>query len=206
MSSAHHPKTDGMSECTNKTVIQCICYAVEQDQKGWVQALPKIHFNIMNTVNASTSFSPFHLHFGKSACILPPITPPTEPLEGPDAAAHSLVSHMATIECEAQDALLKTKVLQASTANSHRDLVFPFRVGEQVLLSTFHRRKEYKLEGNHHAAKFMPHYNGPYHVIATDEAHSTVTLDLPNNPLMFPVFHISEVKPFKENDNLLFPN
>jgi hypothetical protein len=48
MSSAHHPKLDGSSKHTNKTVIQCIRFAVEWDQRGWVHALPKICFNIMN--------------------------------------------------------------------------------------------------------------------------------------------------------------
>ena len=38
MSSAYHPETDGSSERTNKTVIQCIHFAVERDQKGWVRA------------------------------------------------------------------------------------------------------------------------------------------------------------------------
>jgi hypothetical protein len=38
MSSTYHPETDGMSERTNKTIIQCIRYAIERDQKGWVCA------------------------------------------------------------------------------------------------------------------------------------------------------------------------
>lgn len=36
--------------------------------------------------------------------------------------------------------------------------------------------------------------------------HSTVTLDLPNSPDVFPVFHTSEVMPFIENDEKLFPS
>ncbi|KAH8994977.1 hypothetical protein EDB92DRAFT_1848569 [Lactarius akahatsu] len=35
--------------------------------------------------------------------------------------------------------------------------------------------------------------------------HSTVTLHMPNAPDLFPVFHMSEVHPFKENDDRLFP-
>lgn len=33
-----------------------------------------------------------------------------------------------------------------------------------------------------------------------------VTLNLPNLPNIFPVFHTSEVRPFTENDNHLFPS
>jgi hypothetical protein len=75
MSSSYHPQTDGASERTNKTVIQCIRFAVERDQKGWANALPKVRFNIMNTTNASTGYTPFQLHFGKSPRILPPLMP-----------------------------------------------------------------------------------------------------------------------------------
>jgi len=39
-STAYHPQTDGSSEHTNKTVIQVLRYHVEQNQWGWVRALP----------------------------------------------------------------------------------------------------------------------------------------------------------------------
>ena len=51
----------------------------------------------------------------------------------------------------------------------------------------------------------MPRFDGPYVITATDKKHSTVTLDLPNKRSYFPVFHTSEVKTFKENDDTLFP-
>lgn len=54
MSSSYHPETDGSSERTNKTLNQCICYHVERNQKGWVQALPQVRFNIMNTLNVTS--------------------------------------------------------------------------------------------------------------------------------------------------------
>ena len=51
----------------------------------------------------------------------------------------------------------------------------------------------------------MPRFDGPYLITATNEKHSTVTLHLPDSPHAFPVFHTSEVLPFNENDNKLFP-
>lgn len=35
MSSAYHPQTDGISEVTNKTMIQSLRFHVERNQKGW---------------------------------------------------------------------------------------------------------------------------------------------------------------------------
>ena len=52
----------------------------------------------------------------------------------------------------------------------------------------------------------MPRFDGPFLIKQTDEKHSMVTLNLPNLPNLFPVFHTSEVKPFTENNDSLFPS
>jgi hypothetical protein len=52
----------------------------------------------------------------------------------------------------------------------------------------------------------MPRYDGPFTIKNTDEQHSTVTLDLPNSPNFFPIFHTSEVRPFLENNDSIFPS
>jgi transposase InsO family protein len=204
MSTAYHPQTDGASERTNKTVIQCIRFAVERDQRGWAATLPKVRFDIMNTINASTGYSPFQMRFGKSPRLLPPLIPNNETAED-EPNARALIERMTHIERNAQDNLLTAKVKQAFHANKERTLTFPFRVGDRVVLTTLHRRREYKSGDHPRAAKFMPRYDGPYAITATDEAHSTVTLDIPHKPNLFPVFHTSEVHPFKENDDDLFP-
>ena len=204
MSSAYHPQSDGSSERTNKTVIQCIRFAVEWDQRGWVQALPKVRFDIMNTLNASTGFTPFQLHFGRSACMLPPIVPPIEG-EHEEISAQEIIANMRPTQLEAQDNLLEAKISQAFQANKSQSLTFPFKVGDQVILSTANRRREYKSGNEHRVAKFMPRFDGPYSVTTTDERHSTVTLKLPDHSGHFPIFHTSEVKPFRENNNTHFP-
>jgi len=51
LSMVYHPETDGTSEQTNKTVNQALWYHIEWNQLGWVQALPCVHFDMMNTVN-----------------------------------------------------------------------------------------------------------------------------------------------------------
>jgi Integrase zinc binding domain len=42
MSSTYHPKTDGSSERSNKTINQLLQYHVQRNQKGWVCVLPRI--------------------------------------------------------------------------------------------------------------------------------------------------------------------
>jgi hypothetical protein len=52
----------------------------------------------------------------------------------------------------------------------------------------------------------MPRFDGPFKIIATDEAMSTIKLKLPPNSKTHLVFHTSLVLPFKENDPNLFPS
>ena len=205
LSTSYHPETDGSSERTNKTVIQCIRFAVECDQLGWVKALPKIRFDIMNTVNRSTGFTPFQLRFGRSPRLLPPLFPSniTTPT---DKLAHDLIQTMQINISEAQDNLITAKVSQAFQANKSRSLDFPFKTGDRVVLSTLHWRQEFKANDSNRVAKFMPRFDGPFKIKSTNEKHSTVTLDLPNLPNIFPVFHTSEIRHFAENDNTLFPS
>ena len=64
MSMAYHPQMDGPSEWSNKTIIQCIRFYIDHQQKGWSKVLHKICFDIMNLVNASTDYAPFMLKPG----------------------------------------------------------------------------------------------------------------------------------------------
>jgi len=69
---AYHPESDGTSEWSNKMINQCLQYHVKHNQMGWQWALPRIHFDIMNTINASTGLSPFKLCMGQSLHVIPP--------------------------------------------------------------------------------------------------------------------------------------
>ena len=74
------------------------------------------------------------------------------------------------------------------------------------MLSTLHRRQEFKRKGEKRAAKFFPRYDGPYKIINAHTETSNYTLDLPNSPHTYPTYHASELKPFLANDPSLFPN
>ena len=123
-----------------------------------------------------------------------------------DIDAWHIIQKLETDVFEVQDNLLKAKLSQAVQSNKHCDLNFPFTVGSRVQLSTLHRRKEYKAKGEKHMVKFMPHYDGPYTIIEVNNHHSTITLDLPNSPNIYPTFHTSQVIPYIESDTDKFPS
>ena len=206
-STAYHPQTDGASERTNKTVIQALRFHVKRNQKGWVRALPRIRFHIMNTMNKSTKFTPFQLRFGRSPRVLPPLLPssPSELHTDTDELARQVLARLQTDVRDAQDNLLLAKITQAAQANKRRTLTFPFKVGQRVRLSSKNRRRDYKSSDGKRVAKFIARFDGPYPILAINEEDSTVTLDLPNSANFYPVFHTSEILPFTENDDALYP-
>jgi hypothetical protein len=209
MSSAYHPETDGLSERSNKTITQCLRFHVERNQKGWVRALPLIRFNLMNTVNVSTGFSPFQLRMGRSPRLIPPLTPnniATTASEEDSTNAIALLERINLDVSEAQDNLFAAKVAQATFANRHRGNEIVYSVGDKVMLSTEHRRQEYMQKHSGPVAKFMPRFDGPFLVTAANPNKSVYTLELPNEPERFPTFHASLLRKFVTNDDNLFPS
>jgi hypothetical protein len=119
--------------------------------------------------------------------------------------AKDLITRLETDVNEAKDNLLQAKIFQTHYANQNRSAEIPFKIGDQVMLSMLHRRQEFKKKGEKRAAKFFPRYDGPYHTIDKHAATSNYTLELPNSPNTFPMFHASKLKPFLPNDAILFP-
>jgi len=203
MSTSYHPQTDGASERTNKTLNQCVRFHVDRNQHGWKRALPRIRFNLMNTINASTGFSPFQLRMGRSPRVIPPLIMDADN-EVEDIRAAEVIKRLEADVDEAKDNLLMAKISQSIQVNMDRTDDFPLKIGDRVLLSTLHRRNDYKSKDSKRVAKFMPRFDGPYTITKVDHTHSTVTLDFPNCPNVFPTFHMSQIIPFIENDATLF--
>lgn len=211
MSTAYHPQTDGTSECTNKTVDQALRYFVDRHQTGWVNALPRVRFNLMSTTNASTGYTPFHLHIGRTPCLLPPLTTDTianahENFPNDVSNALEAIVSLKTDVADAHDALLHAKIAQANAANAHRSDEPSFKVNDLVYLSTAHRRREYLNGDNKRVGKFMPRFDGPYSIVSANPESSTYTLDLPEHTNVYPTFHVSELKKHVPNNAELYPS
>lgn len=143
---------------------------------------------------------------GKSPQVIPPLAPVTTSATVTEVDPWHVIHQLEINVMDAQDNLLCTKISQSMQANKHGLTDFPFKIGGCMRSSTVHQQKEFKSKGEKQVAKFMPHYDGLYSIIDVDNEHSTITLDLPNTPNIFPIFHTSEVLPYTESDTELFPS
>lgn len=158
----------------------------------------------MNSVNASTGFSPFQLRMGRSPRIIPPIVPSALPItDSPDPA--DLIRLIDLNVSEAKDNLLLAKTIQAFHANQRRGPEEHFKKGDKVMLATLHCRQEYKHRSEKRVAKFFPRFDGPYSVTNSHPESSSYTLDMSNSEV-YPVFHASELKRYHPNDPVAYPS
>jgi hypothetical protein len=206
MSTAYHPETDGSSERTNKTITQAIRYHVDVNQKGWVKTLPRVRFAIMNTVNASTGFTPFQLKTGRSPRLIPPLAPAANDATPAQISAQEVIDRINLDVSQAQDALVAAKIRQAYHANEQRAPEIRYKIDDLVMLSTENRRRNYKRKGAKRVAKFMPRFDGPYTIVDANPDKSTYTLRLPNSQRTYPGFHAKLLKPFHPNNDAEYPD
>lgn len=146
---------------------------------------------------------------GRSPCVLPPLTTEKKKEESktPEGfEAVELFQQLAQDVMDAQDQLLMTKINQAHYVNEHREKEIPYEVGDLVLMSTENHCRTYKSKGDGQAAKFMPHFDGPYEVVEAFPDTSTYALKLPFSDVKVDGFHGRLLKPWKPNNPLLFPD
>jgi len=156
ISMAYHPQTDGLSKRTNKTIIQCIHFHIDQQQKGWSKVLQKICFDIINSVDASTDYAPFMLKSGHQPRLIPPIicipeqilianneltettgsACPPPPILDLSPPALSFIEELQNCLDDASDFLLAAKLSQVLQVNTSQNPDLNFKVGNKVLLLT----------------------------------------------------------------------
>ena len=150
-------------------------------------------------------YTPFHLRFGRTPRVLPPLSeiPPNPSNE--HISAREVIENLCSDVADARDNLLLAKISQSYFANPKRAEDPVLKIGDKVMLSTLHRRRDYKSKGQNRVAKFMPWFDGPYEIVDVHQDASTLTLDIPNAPNLYPTFHISNIKPWLPNDDKKYP-
>lgn len=198
MSTSFHPQTDGLSECTIRSVTQILRSMVDPNQRNWVDQIPMTEFAVNSAISSTMGFTPFELNIGYMPRMIHDL-PSTSPFRGVDDFVKQAVANLDM----AHDAMIASHVRQTTQANRHRQDGTSYRVGELVYLST----KNLALPKGR-ARKLMLRYIGPYEVIEANVPTSTFTLKLPPELQEHQIhnkFHASLLRPHNPNDDALFP-
>ena len=184
--SAYHPQTDGQVERFNKTLADMLACYTATDQKDWDEHLPFVVFAYNCAVHPTTSFSPYHLLFGREPNTPADVAMGTVSAEALDA--DTLRDRMARAHAAARDASSKAKDRQRAEYNNRGDRSQPaYTSGDLVWLYTPHVAKG--------RSKKLAHlWQGPY-AITERTGPVTVRLRTPTGRRFSQVVHVSRLKP-----------
>jgi transposase InsO family protein len=190
-STAFHPQTDGQSERANRTLEEVLRHFVSPRQDDWDDYLDLAEFAINDSVSPSTGYAPFYLAYGQN------VSSPIDLADVIVPAAQARAQEMTDAIEHAKAKLRESHERQARAANKERQHHL-FQVGDKVKLSTVNLNLPSTM-----SKKLAARFIGPFSVekVINPVAYK---LKLPATLKVHPVFHISLLRPWKEDDE--FPD
>src|SRR6266481_3452066 len=199
MSTVFHPQMDGATEQANCSISQVLRTMVCNDQKDWAALCPMVEFTLNSNISSTMGFAPFELNYGHIPKLGQRLSTDTK-LNGVRQFTQQVLWNLMT----AHDAIIESHVMQTHNANRQRIKGVTCTPGDLVYLST----KNLTLPKGR-AKKLQPKYIGPYKVVESREATSTVTLELPPELVNWRIhltFHASLIRAHVPNDDGRFPH
>lgn len=164
-----------------------------------------MHFDIMNTINKLTGYSPFQLKMGQSPRMILTLLPHEELIILEEETACNVVMRFIIDTLTTQNNLLQAKMQQAMQANKTQADDCQFKVGNHVLICTKNKKRLYKKKEQKRVEKLMLRYNGPFMVTSVHSKSLNVTVFQPNNLEAYRQYHILKLLSYNKNNALLFP-
>jgi hypothetical protein len=184
MSSAYHPQTDGQTERVNQCLEMYLRCAMYEDPKKWKSWLSQAEFWYNSSYHSSLGCSPFKALYGHE--------PNVGALPDTKEVASALVAEVIQ-ELHDQAIVLKAHLAKAQNKMKHaadkKRRHQEYQVGEHVLL----KLQPYAQNSlvNRPYPKLAFKYFGPYQVLERI-GKAAYKLDLPEDALIHPVFHVSQ--------------
>ncbi|KAJ8333220.1 hypothetical protein SKAU_G00421160 [Synaphobranchus kaupii] len=183
LSSGFHPQSNGQAERANQDLGAALRCVTVRNPASWSRFLPWVEYAHNSLKCASTGLSPFECSLGYQ--------PPLLSAQEAEVAVPSVRSHL--LRCKRMWRLTRTALLRSNTrsqhlADLHRTAAPQYRAGQQVWLST----ANISLPSS--SKKLQPRFIGPFPIVCLVNPVS-VKLSLPASLKVYPVFHVSQIKP-----------
>ncbi|GJW51192.1 putative reverse transcriptase domain-containing protein [Tanacetum coccineum] len=197
MCMAYHPKTDGQSERTIKTLEDMLRACVIDFGKGWEKHLPLVEFSYNNSYHASIKATPFEALYGRkcrSTVCLAKVG--DVQFTGPEII-HETTEKIVQI----QKCLQATRDRQRSYANVRRKPL-EIQVGDHVMLKVSPRKGVIRFGKR---GKLNTRYIGPFKIlerICPMLYKLKLSIELSN---VYSTFHISNLKKCLSDESLVIP-
>lgn len=156
---AYNPKSDGMVERHNRTLIDQLAKMLLSHGGEWDGFLKQVAFAYNTSPHASTKFSPFYLMHGREARVPVDVLVSSPVMDSEKARS---VSEYVTVLVKRLESAFGTARLYASEATERQKLYYdkavchhPHKVGTLVWLNNPTESR----------TKLAPHWKGPYQVV-----------------------------------------
>lgn len=193
LSSAYHPQTDGQTERVNQCLEMYLRCVVADQPRLWKSWLAQAELWYNTSFHTALGCSPFQALYGREPNLG---TVQTSQQETTLSVADHLQNQARVLKQHLSRAQNRMKLL-ADRKRSDKE----FQVGEMVLLKLQPYAQSSVI--NRSFPKLAYKYFGPYKI--TEKIGKAVyRLELPEESLIHPVFHVSQLKPFHHDYTPVF--
>src|SRR5437762_11914820 len=172
MSTLFHPKTDGSSERSNKTMIEALRHYLNLRHTDWADHLIHVEVAMNNSVNATTGKSPTEMVFGSTLHLFPSPRDLAKPTHDVPAVSDYIQAIQDNVAL-ARDHHAEAKTKQMTYANKKRHPEPEYKEGDKAYLEMKDLRLRIKRKGR--CAKFYSRYVGSFEISTAEPKTSNYT-------------------------------